>query len=151
MEMLWQCIGAFVAVAGFGTVLGVPKKLLLWAGIDGALGWMTYLVVFHSTSSVVFGSFVGAVVISTGAHVCARIFKTPVTLFLIPANMTLVPGAGMYRIVYNILKSENGMANFYLLQTLQVAGVIALAIFIVNVIFSSVAALKKMTGAGRKH
>ena len=45
----------------------------------------------------------------------------------------------------------NGMANFYLLQTLQVAGVIALAIFIVNVIFSSVAALKKMTGAGRKH
>ena len=151
MEMLWQCIGAFVAVAGFGTVLGVPKKLLLWAGIDGALGWMTYLVVFHSTSSVVFGSFVGAVVISTWAHVCARIFKTPVTLFLIPANMTLVPGAGMYRIVYNILKSENGMANFYLLQTLQVAGVIALAIFIVNVIFSSVAALKKMTVAGRKH
>ena len=151
MEMLWQCIGAFVAVAGFGTVLGVPRKFLLWAGIDGALGWMTYLLVFHSTSLVVFGSIVGAVVISTGAHICARIFKTPVTLFLIPANMTLVPGAGMYRIVYNILKSENGMANFYLLQTLQVAGVIALAIFIVNVIFSSVAALKKMTVAGRKH
>ena len=151
MEMLWQCIGAFVAVAGFGTVLGVPRKFLLWAGIDGALGWMTYLLVFHSTSSVVFGSCVGAVVISTGAHIFARIFKTPVTFFLIPANMTLVPGAGMYRIVYNILNAENGMANFYLLQTLQVAGVIALAIFIVNVIFSSVAALKKMTGAGRKH
>ena len=151
MEMLWQCIGAFVAVAGFGTVLGVPRKFLLWAGIDGALGWMTYLLVFHSTSLVVFGSIVGAVVISTGAHICARIFKTPVTLFLIPANMTLVPGAGMYRIVYNILNSENGMANFYLLQTLQVAGVIALAIFIVNVIFSSVATLKKMIGAGRKH
>ena len=72
--------------------------------------------------------------ISVGAHICARVFKTPVTMFLLPANMTLVPGAGMYRVVYYVLKSQSQMSSYYLQQTLQVAGIIAVAIFVVNIL-----------------
>lgn len=58
-------------------------------------------------------------------------------MFLLPANMTLVPGAGMYRVVYYVLKSQNQMSTYYLLQTLQVAGTIAVAIFVVNILLGN--------------
>ena len=90
------------------------------------------------THSELLGAFFGAAVISVGANVCARVFKTPVTMILIPANMTLVPGAGMYRIVYHILYPQGEMAAYYFQQTILMAGMIAIAMFIVNIIWNSV-------------
>ncbi|NCB92009.1 MAG: threonine/serine exporter [Clostridia bacterium] len=137
IEMIWQSTGGLVAVVGFGVVLGVEKRFLIWAGLDGALGWFLYLIVDYFTESMLLATFFGAVLISIGAHVCARIFKTPVTMFLIPANMTLVPGAGMYRIVYYILKSEKEMSSYFFQQTLLAAGMIAIAIFVVNIVLNN--------------
>lgn len=137
MEMIWQSIGGLVAVIGFGVILGVPRRFLIWAGLDGGLGWLVYLAVDAAMDSMLLSTFLGAVVISVGAHICARIFKTPVTMFLIPANMTLVPGAGMYRIVYYILHSQREMSTYYLQQTIQAAGMIAVAIFVVNILLGN--------------
>ena len=136
-ELIWRSIGALVAVMGFGIVLKVPRRFLLWAGIDGAVGWFIYLIVEQTTGSMLASTFLGAVGIAVGAHICARIFKTPVTIFMIPANLTIVPGAGMYRIVYYILRSEHEMSSYYFQQTILAAGMIAVAIFIVNIILES--------------
>lgn len=138
-EMIIKSIGAIVAVYGFGILLKVPKKFLVWAGIDGGIGWFVYLFVGLMTGSELLGAFFGAAVISVGANICARIFKTPVTMVLIPANMTLVPGAGMYRIVYHILYPQGDQVSYYFQQTLLMAGMIAIAMFIVNIVWSSVA------------
>ena len=46
-----------------------------------------------------------------------------------------VPGAGMYRIAYSIVANDRAGCAYYLLQTLEIAGMIALAIFIVDAIF----------------
>ena len=43
----------------------------------------------------------------------------------------------MYRVVYYVLKSQNQMSTYYLLQTLQVAGTIAVAIFVVNILLGN--------------
>lgn len=136
MMILWKCVGAFVAIFGFAIFLGVPKKYLAVCGVDGAIGWFVYLLVERQTDSTIMASFVGAVVISVGAHICARFLKAPVTMFLLPANMTIVPGAGMYRIVYSIIQSNEEMTGFYFSQTLQVAGMIALAMFVVSSVWA---------------
>lgn len=143
-ELSWRSIGALVAVMGFGIVLKVPRRFLLWAGIDGAVGWFIYLIVEQTTGSMLASTFLGAVGIAVGAHICARIFKTPVTIFMIPANLTIVPGAGMYRIVYYILRSEHEMSSYYFQQTILAAGMIAVAIFIVNIILEKVFSTGKM-------
>lgn len=123
-----------LAVISFGVVLRVPKRFLIWAGIDGAIGGCVYLLVEKGMDSVLLATFIGALVISFIAHVFARIFKTPVTIFLIPANMTIVPGAGMYRIVYYVLNSDSYMSSYYFQQTFLAAGAIVGAIFIVNTV-----------------
>lgn len=137
-EILWQSLGGLVAVVGFGAFMNVPRRFLLWAGIDGAVGWMIYLLINTSASSIPAATFFSAVAISLGAHICARIFCAPVTMFLIPANMTLVPGAGMYRIVYSIIRPGHGMPSYHFKETLLTAGIIAAAIFIVNILVGAV-------------
>ena len=43
----------------------------------------------------------------------------------------------MYRVVYYVLKSQSQMSSYYLQQTLQVAGIIAVAIFVVNILLGN--------------
>lgn len=133
--MIWQTAGAFVAVWGFSIVLEVPRKYIWYGSVIGALGWMIYLLMCGAGYSVVVSNFIAALGISFGAQILARICKTPVTLFHIAGIMPLVPGAGMYRIVYSTLTADTDMVTFYINQTLQIAGVISIAIFLVDVVF----------------
>ena len=41
----------------------------------------------------------------------------------------------MYRAVYYIIADDRARSSYYLIQTLEIAGVIALAIFIVDAVF----------------
>lgn len=133
--MIWQILGAFVAVVGFSLILEVPKKYIFYVGAVAALGWFIYLVLIDVGQSVYVSNFWAAMVISIGAQVMSRILKTPVTMFNIPGIMPLVPGAGMYRIVYYVIHEESKLVSFYLSQTLQIAAVISMAIFIVDAVF----------------
>lgn len=144
MEMIWQSVGGFIAIYGFAVVLGVPKNMLVWCGMNGAIGWLVYVLAEERLNNVLLSTFIAAIVISTCANICARVFKKPISIFLISANMTLVPGAGMYRIVYNVLQSDTEMATHYFFQTLQIAGVIAIAMFVVNSIWSSIISIRKL-------
>lgn len=130
-----QILGAFFAVAGFALVLGIPGKFTVYTGATGAVGWMVYLFSEAVMDSVVLASFFSAVVIAVISQILARVFKAPVTLFIIAAMMTLVPGAGMYRIVYYALQGDSARMSFYVIQTLEIAGAIAVAIFLADSVF----------------
>lgn len=86
-------------------------------------------------ADVVLSSFFSALAIALTSHTFARVFKAPVTIFLIAGILPTVPGAGMYRIVYYIIANDSAKSSYYLIQTLEIAGVIALAIFIMDTVF----------------
>lgn len=127
--------GCFVAVAAFAVLLETPRKYLLHAGIAGAIGGLVYLFSVQQGMEVVLASFFSALAIALTSHTFARVFKAPVTIFLIAGILPTVPGAGMYRIVYYIIAGDSSKSSYYLIQTLEIAGVIALAIFIMDTIF----------------
>lgn len=79
--------------------------------------------------------FTAALLVAIVSHLFARIFKAPVTVFLVPGILPLVPGVGMYRIIYYILQENSTMAGYYFLYTLQMAGMIAIAIFVTDTFF----------------
>jgi uncharacterized membrane protein YjjB (DUF3815 family) len=133
--MIIQVIGAFVGVIAIAVTFGVPRKFLLHSGFVGAVGWFSYLMLKNIGWNTVIRMFFAALVIAIISHTFARIFKTPVTLFLVAGILPLVPGLGMYRIVHNLLINNNEMAGVYLRETIQIAGMIALAIFIVDTFF----------------
>lgn len=133
--MILQIFWAFIASAAFSLVLEVPKKHLLSAGAVGALGWAAYLAAQGAGYTIVPASFFSAFIIGLVSHIFARIFKTPVTIFLIAGILPLVPGAGMYRTVYYSISGDNALSAFYLRETMQIAGMIAIAIFIMDSFF----------------
>ncbi len=135
MLLLFGVMGSFVAVGGFAVLLETPRKYLLHAGIVGAIGGFVYLFSVQRNMGVVPASFFSALAIALTSHTFARIFKAPVTIFLIAGILPTVPGAGMYRIAYYIIANDSVKSSFYLIQTLEIAGVIALAIFIMDTLF----------------
>lgn len=133
--MIIKVLGAFLAIFAFATILETPKKYLWCAGTVGAIGWLVYLLAEGGGANEIFSTFLSACAIAFVSHLFARIFKTPVTVFLIAGILPTVPGAGMYRIVYYLIQKDSAMASFYIVNTLELAGVIALAIFVVDAVF----------------
>lgn len=132
--MLLQVIGAFFSVVTFSFLLRVPRKYIFWAGFTGAVSWWLYLVLLEFQVSMAVATFLSGCLISLCGQVFARILKTPVTIFVIPGILPLVPGAGMFRIARSVIRSD-GMTSYYITQTLIVAGMIALSIMVVDSIF----------------
>ncbi|HIQ96118.1 MAG TPA: threonine/serine exporter family protein [Candidatus Limivivens merdigallinarum] len=140
--MTVQVIGAFLAIFFFSILNNVPKRYLLYCGIEGAVGWFLYLI-FKVPSGETLAIFLGTLGLAIMAHVFARVFKAPVTVFLIPGLLILVPGAGLYRFVYQMFFGTESMMVYYMLQTLQSAGMIALAVFVVDSFFLALSKWKK--------
>ena len=133
--MIVRVIGAFIAIFAFAMLLETPKKYLWCAGVVGAVGWLVYLIGEKSNAGSILATFISALSIALVSHIFARMFKVPVTVFLIAGILPTVPGAGMYRIVYYIIAGDGRMAGYYLVNTLELAGAIAIAIFIVDSVF----------------
>lgn len=136
MHLILGTAGSFLAILCLAVLFECPKKHLPYAGIVGAVGGGVYLFSLDCETGVVIASFLSAFVIALLSHTFARALHAPVTIFLIPGILPTVPGAGMYRIVYYIMAGENGQSAYYFVQTLEIAGMIALAIFLVGTFFN---------------
>ena len=133
--MIIRVIGAFIAIYAFAIVLETPKKYLWCAGTVSAVGWFVYLLSQQLGTDEVMATFLSATAISIVSHVYARVFRAPVTVFLVAGILPTVPGAGMYRIAASFIAGDSGMAAQNLITTLELAGVIAMGIFLVDAIF----------------
>jgi len=133
--MILQAVGAFAGVVAVSITYGVSKRFLVYSGLAGAVSWFVYLVLLEKGFGELMGVFVATLVSAFISHIFARILKAPVTVFQIPAILPTVPGVGMYRTVYYMLIGDREMSAFYLTQTLQIAGMIAIGIFIMDTLF----------------
>ena len=133
-----KTFGFFLAVFSFSMLINSPKKYLIWAGISGAAAGFIYIICVETGWNVVIASFWSAMAAGLISHVFARILKAPVTIFLIGGILPTVPGNGIYQIMNYILQNDRSMASFYLTQTIEIAGAIALAIFLMDTVFKMV-------------
>ena len=134
MNLVGGIVGCFVAIACFAVIMECPKRYLPLAGTIGAVGGGVYVFCVEAGTGVVIASFFSALAITVLSQVFARLFRAPVTIFLIPGILPTVPGAGMYRIVYYMMAGEQSKCGYYLAQTLEIAGMIALAILLVGTV-----------------
>ena len=141
LQILLEMVVAFVAVFFIAVTLEAPKRTLRYGALAGGLGWGVYLVGLLFMD-IVAATFMASLFIAWIAHLFARYLKTPVTIYFIPAFITLVPGAGVYQSVYSFINKENALAQQHLVLTLQISGAIALAIFIVDSLFGLLSRIK---------
>lgn len=141
--MIIQIGGAFLAVVTMAVISSAPRKFLWISGSIAAVSWLVYLICedygLGLAMSVFWATFVSAYL----SHVLARRKKAPVTMFLIPGILPLVPGVNTYRIAYYAIARDSGNTTFYLNATITTAGMIAIGVFIVDTIFRLYSNVKK--------
>lgn len=131
MTTLLQIALSFVGTMGFSIIFNVPRKELLLCGIAGAAGWGIFWTMLNvSPDFEVAGIFFGAIAVTCISRVLSYTRKMPVTVYMIPGIIPLVPGARIYYTMFHAVMGENTMAMIMGIETLRNAGVIAVGLLI---------------------
>lgn len=128
--ILIQLIASFIAVVCFAFNLEIPKKYIFIVGGVGSVAWITYLICNHFNLPDIASYFISTLVVAILSVVFSKIFNAVSTIFLIPGILPTVPGIAMYKTIYAFINNNIQEAGYYLLQSIFIAGGIALAIFI---------------------
>ena len=130
--MFFQVIYAFIVSLGFGVLFNVRDKNLFFAALGGAVGWFFYSLTLNLSGSNVLAMLIASISISVYAEIFSRVLKNPVTLFLVCSLIPLVPGSGMYYTVFEAVKGNVFESLNYGIETISLAGVIAVGIILVS-------------------
>lgn len=130
-----QILTGGLGTLGFAFIAHVRAKHLVAATLGGMLSWAIYLGVFAPSDSVFLATLVSATAVYTWSEIMARIMKAPVTIFLVPGILPLLPGSYLYYTVLALLNSEDASFRYYgyntVIVTLGIAcGVVAASIII---------------------
>lgn len=127
-------VSAVIGTWGFCLMLRVRMHRFPAIGISTALCYGIYLLLLFITSSDMFSVFIASVSASLMSELCARWFKAPVTVFLIPTILPFVPGAALYYTIDNFFRGELNDALHFFAVTGKTIGAILLGIITVATI-----------------
>lgn len=141
--MILNSFYAFLSSLGFGILFNIRGKNLIIASLGGGLAWLTYLISGRLQPSIIFSLFLASMVGSIYCEIMARIYKNPVTMFIICTIIPLVPGGGMYYATLEAVKGNLNVALTKGVETLFSAGAIAVGIVFVSSISTVLKKIKK--------
>lgn len=130
---LWiHFIYSFFATVGFAIVFNVPKSSLVYGGFSGAVGWTLFTTLTSVQVNTAFANLASAVCVALLGEIFARIEKKPVTAFVIPGIIPLVPGYGMYSTMLILLQNDFETGMQMGISTIFNSGAIAMGIILVS-------------------
>ena len=132
MNLISDSIFSLIGCFGFGVLFNIKGKKLLFASLGGGLSWFVYSLCLNNNISNISSMLISSIVFSIYSEIMARVLKTPVTLLVICAMLPLVPGAGMYYTMYDVVKGDISSSISTGLSTIASAGTLALGIILVT-------------------
>lgn len=107
MTLITSGLTSFLATLGFAVIFNTPRRHLITASMNGALGWMFYTLIIQLGGTSIYANFAGAVTVGLIGEFLANFFRKPATIFIIPAIIPFVPGYGIFYTMESIM-----MQNF---------------------------------------
>ena len=124
-EILLAFLYAYVACLAFTLIYNMRGKFIFLAPLGGSICWIAYNL----------QNFVATMAVALYSEILARIYKAPVTMFLIVGILPLVPGAGIYYTMEYCVSGNQIAFGQSLVHTLAVAGALALGIVLISSLF----------------
>lgn len=145
MGILLPCLYSFIACVGYCFVANVRirKKMLFFASLGGALGWGGFLL-FNYMENAIVQSFLAIIIVTIYAEILSRIFKAPVTVYLVVGLIPLVPGGGIYYTMEHAIKGNTIEFLNTGLKTFGIAGAIALGILLASSFVRLIVSVRKL-------
>ncbi len=127
-----------VAVCAFCFLGRTPKRTVIASSLMSGGAYVVYRLVNVGTDREVFAYFIATLFIALLSEVFARIFKMPSTIFIFPGIIPLVPGVGLYNSMLCLVRDEHQNFAVTAVNTIFIAGAIAIAVAIVHITARSV-------------
>lgn len=130
IQILTGAAGTF----GFALFTHIRMKLLPAATVGGLLAWAVYLAVYYFSPNLFLSNLVAAIAVYIWSEIMARIMKAPVTIFLVPGIIPLLPGSYLYYTTLALLNKETEQFQSYGISTIAVTMGIACGIVITSIL-----------------
>jgi len=138
-----EFIFAFLGTLGFTFIFNVPLRHIPVASFIGGAGWAIYHIAVSAGCGIAISCFFGACIVGLSSDIASRICKEAATIFVIPGVLPLVPGAGTYYTMLAVVEGNLEMAADKGIQTLAMAGAIALGLLTMGTIIQVVRGITK--------
>lgn len=130
-----QAIAVFVGCCGFCILFNVHGQGMVLCIAGGVTAWMLYLLCGWLGCDVYAANLFAAVFAALYAEVMARVRKCPAMPYLVIATLPMLPGAGVYYTMSMGLEGNMMDAVGKGLETVGVAGSLAVGILLVSTLF----------------
>lgn len=138
-----QVLMASLGAIGFGLMFKIRYRWLPLCLLGGGLTWTIYLVSALLIPNAFLNCAIAAAFGAVFAEVAARICKAPATVFLIPAEISLIPGGALYITMHYLVGGEEALSLLYATRTVSTALAIALGIVLIAAVTGSIASYKR--------
>lgn len=145
---LAQAAAVFVGCCGFCILFNVHGRGLVLCIIGGAAAWMVYLLCGALGCDVYAANLFAAVFAALYAEIMARVRKCPATPYLVIATIPMLPGAGVYYTMSLGLEGSMMASVAKGLQTIGIAGSLAVGILLVSTVFRLIGRRSERSGRG---
>lgn len=129
MKLLIEFFISMFAVFAFTYFFNTPRDTMILGGIIGGLSWVIFKLVLPYNNSYLFAGFLASMFIGISSEIAAIVFKHAATMYILPALLPLVPGAGIFYSMYYAINGDTVNMKIATIQTIYL--IISLAIGIV--------------------
>ncbi|MFR5795026.1 MAG: threonine/serine exporter family protein, partial [Christensenellales bacterium] len=123
-----QVLAAFLGVLSFAVLFHAPRRSYLACAVCGAVAWGCYLLA--APLGLFLATTLAAIALTLLSRMLSIAMKMPSTVFIVTGIFPLVPGAGIYHTAYALVSRNMEAFTLRGMQTLALAGAIALGILI---------------------
>lgn len=134
-EWILPCLWASFGTLGFGFIYKMRSCKLIFITLGGALTWLVYLLMMHWNFREYLAYAAAAGVGTLYSECMARAVKTPVTAFIIPVNIPMIPGGSLFYAFWGLMEGDTARFLEKGKYALFVSGAMALGIFVATMLF----------------
>lgn len=134
MDYIVLIVTGIIGSLGFGLIMNLKKTRLFYIMTGSALTCLFYVICQSAFESNFVINLIPTLITAAYCEILARIVKAPVTTFLFPSLIALVPGGALYYTMHYILNGDSAQASLYGMQTVQTALALAVGIVAASVV-----------------
>ncbi|NWJ47394.1 MAG: threonine/serine exporter family protein [Chloroflexi bacterium] len=127
-----QVVAAFLASIFFGISIDLPHRNIALAGIAGALCWLTHLSLQKLGVTELISAFIAAALVGTLSWGFARGQHSPVTLYILPGVLPLLPGLTIFDGMSALTQNDTLQGLFLLFKAIFIGGAIGVGVALSN-------------------
>ena len=106
MNDFYLILTSVLGAVGLSFVLKLDFRRIPTAALGSIIACGVFVWCFGVGGGLFVSSFVAAAVVSVFSEISARVLKAPVTVFLTPSLIPLVPGSYLYYTMYSIIERD---------------------------------------------